>query len=116
MTSVENQSPKTPSTEKPGCWSAHPGFVVMFVESDRAGRRNGGKILLGVEHVVEEVRQGVHRHQRDNLDDVRLRIAGVIDSLHIGVADLSAGLDDLACELDGRVPLRVARMSLPSAD
>ncbi len=68
----------------------------MKRNSDRAGRCDGGKVLLGVEDVVEEVRQGVHGHQRDDLDDVRFGVAGIADSLQIGVADLPAGLDDLA--------------------
>src|SRR3546814_1098604 len=57
--------------------------------SDRASRRNGGKVLLGIEHVIEEVRQGVHGHQRDDLHDVRIRVAAVLEWL----AALPARLD-----------------------
>ena len=82
--------------------------------SDRASRRNGGKVLLGIEHVVEKVRQGVHGHKRDDLHDVRIRVAGIADSFQIDVTDLATGLDDFARQLDGGVPLRVAGMALPS--
>ena len=54
--------------------------------SDRTGRLNGGKVLLGIEHVIEKVRQGVHGHQRDDLDDVRIRVAGIADGFQIGVS------------------------------
>lgn len=42
------------------------------LSSDRASRLNGGKVLLGIEHVIEKVRQGIHGHQRDDLHDVRI--------------------------------------------
>src|SRR3546814_2031094 len=51
--------------------------------------------------------------QRDDLHDVRIRVAGIADGFQIGVADLPAGLDDLARKLDGGVALRVAGMALP---
>ena len=75
---------------------------------------NGGKVLLGIEHVIDEVCQGVHSHQRDDLHDVRIRVAGIADGLQIGVTDVAAGLDDFARKLDGGVPLRIAGMALPS--
>ena len=76
--------------------------------SDRARRSDGRKVFFVVEHVVEEVRQRVHGHQRDDLDDVRIGVADITDGLQIGVTDVAAGLDDFACKLDGGVPLRVA--------
>src|SRR4029453_2154715 len=82
--------------------------------SDRASRRNGGKVLLGIEHVVEKVRQGELGHQGNDLHDVPIRVAGTADGLQIGVTDLPSGLDDFACKLDGGVPLRVVGMALPS--
>jgi hypothetical protein len=79
--------------------------------SDRGSRRNVGKVLLGIEYVIEKVRQGVHGHQRDDLHDVRIRIVSIADSFQIGLTDLAAGMDDFARKLDGGVPLRVAVMA-----
>src|SRR3546814_5211535 len=53
-------------------------------------------------------------HQRDDLHDVRIRVAGIADGFQIGVTDLAAGLDDFARKLDGGVPLWVVGMALPS--
>ena len=36
--------------------------------------------------------RGVHGHQRDDLHDVRIRVAGIADGFQIGVTDLAAGL------------------------
>src|SRR5262245_62418627 len=66
------------------------------VSSDRASRGNGGKVLLEIEHVIEKVRQGVHGDQRDDLHDVRIRVAGIADGFQIGVTHLAASLDDFA--------------------
>jgi anti-sigma regulatory factor (Ser/Thr protein kinase) len=69
-----------------------------------------------IEHVIEEVRQGVHGHQRHDLHDVRIRVSDIADGFQIGVADLAASLDDLARKLDGGIPLRVGGMALPLKD
>jgi hypothetical protein len=73
--------------------------------SDQACRRNGGKVLLGIEYVVEKIRQGVHGDQRDDLHDVRVRVAGIADGFQIGVTDMASSLDDFASELDCGIPL-----------
>ena len=86
-------------------------WIRVQIESSR---RNGGKVLLGIEHIVEKVRQRVHGHQRDDLNDVRIRVACIADDFQIGVTNLTAGLDDFARKLDRGVPLRVAGMALPS--
>ena len=82
--------------------------------SDRASRRNGWKVLLGIEHVIEKVRQRVHGHQRNDLHDICVRVADIANRFHIGITDLAAGLDDFARKLNSGVPLRVACMTLPS--
>ena len=82
--------------------------------SDRACRGNGGKVLLGIEDVIEKVRQGVHGDQRDDLHDVRIRVAGIADGFQIGVTDMASSLDDFASELDCGIALGVAGMALPS--
>ena len=83
--------------------------------SDRASRRNGGKVLLGIEHVIEKVRQGELGHQRNDLHDVRIRVAGIADGFQIGITDLAAGLDDFARKLEGTGMAFRARM-ISSAD
>jgi hypothetical protein len=53
---------------------------------DRAGRWNGGKVHLGIEHVIEKVRQRINSNQGDDLDDVRIRVFGIADGFKIGIA------------------------------
>jgi len=55
--------------------------------SDRASRRNGGKVRLGLWHFIAKVRRRVHGYQRDNLHDVRIGVAGIADDVQIGVDD-----------------------------
>src|SRR5215469_8432896 len=86
----------------------------MQPSSDRASPCNGRKVLLGIEHVIEKIRQGIHSHQRDDLHDVRIRVACIANGFQIGVTDLAAGLNDFARKLYGGVPLRVAGMALSS--
>ena len=68
--------------------------------SDRSGGRDGREIVFRIEHVVKEVGQRVHGHERDDLYHVRIGVARVADGLDILVTDFTAGLDDLAREVD----------------
>src|SRR3569623_1315878 len=80
--------------------------------SARTGLRDGGEVLLGVEDVVEEVGQGIHRDQGDDLHHVREGVARSNHDLHIVVSDVPTGLNDLTSDLDSGIPLRVSGMAL----
>src|SRR3569623_133348 len=84
--------------------------------SDRTGLRDGGEVLLGVEEVVEEVGQGLHRDKGDDLHLVRVGVARRNHDLLIVVIDVTTGLNDLTSELDSGIPLRVAGMALSGED
>src|ERR1700761_4345112 len=66
--SLKRPPPAMLTWKAPPCWS-----------SDGPRRGNYRKVLLRLEHVVEEIRQRVHRHQGNDLHDVRFRVASIAD-------------------------------------
>ncbi len=83
------------------------------VQSEPAGV-TAGKSFSGSNTLLKKFLQRVHRYERDNLYDVRVRIAGVADRFQIGITDRASCLNDLARKLDGSVPPRINGVPLPS--
>ena len=76
--------------------------------SGRAGR-DDREVDVGLEDLVDVVGPGVQRDVQDDLDDLRVGVAGELQGREIALRDMAALAGDLGGEAHGGVGLGVRR-------